>query len=128
MSEHSSEDSSRGSGGEADSAAAAEVGGFEAIAREIAAQLGGDCAPEPESGVAGGSIHRSYRWRCAGVALFVKVADHSDAVGLEAEAAGLLALADAHAVRVPRVLARGTAGRSSFLALEWIESPAGFSF
>jgi len=126
LSEHSSEHSSRGSGEESDEAGATEAGGFEVIAREIAAQLGGDCALEPESGVSGGSIHRSYRWRCGDVALFVKVADHSDAAGLEAEAAGLLALADAHAVRVPRVLARGTAGRNSFLALEWIDSrPSG---
>ncbi len=103
-----------------------EDGGFEAIAREIGAQLGGDCAPEPESGVSGGSIHRSYRWRCGDTPLFVKVADHGGAAGLEAEAAGLSELAGAHAVRTPRVLARGSAGRSAFLALEWIDSrPAG---
>lgn len=99
-----------------------EGGGFEAIAREIGAQLGGDCAPEPQSDVSGGSIHRSYRWLCADAPLFVKVAAPGDAAGLEAEAAGLLALAGARAVRVPRVLARGTAGKSAFLALEWIES------
>ncbi len=100
--------------------------GFEAIAREIALQTGGDCAPEPLSDVAGGSIHRSYRWRCGAAPLFVKVAGHGDAAGLEAEAKGLLALADAHAVRVPRVVARGAAGHGTFLALEWIESrPAG---
>jgi protein-ribulosamine 3-kinase len=103
-------------------------GGFEAIAREIAAQIGGECAPEPQSGVSGGSIHRTYRWRCGDEPLFVKVADHEGVTALEAEAAGLLALAGAHAVRVPRVLARGTAGQSAFLALEWIESrPAGRS-
>jgi fructosamine-3-kinase len=101
-------------------------GGFEAIAREIAAQVAGDCAPEPQSDVSGGSIHRSYRWHCGARPLFVKVADHGGAAGLEAEAKGLMALAGAHAVRVPRVLARGTAGGSSFLALEWIESrPSG---
>jgi len=101
-------------------------GGFEAIAGEISAQLGVDCAQEPESGVAGGSIHRSYRWLCGDTPLFVKVADRGGAGGLEAEATGLLALADAHAVRVPRVVARGTAGQRAFLALEWIESrPAG---
>ncbi|HEX4267848.1 MAG TPA: fructosamine kinase family protein [Steroidobacteraceae bacterium] len=101
-------------------------GGFEAIAREIAAQTGGDCAPEPESSVSGGSIHRCYRWRCGDTPLFVKVADHGGGAGLEAEATGLLTLAGAQAVRVPRVRARGRAGRSTFLALEWIESrPAG---
>jgi protein-ribulosamine 3-kinase len=101
-------------------------GAFEAIAREISAQLGADCAQEPESGVAGGSIHRSYRWLCGGRPLFVKVAERGAAAGLEAEARGLLALAEAHAVRVPRVMARGAAGQVAFLALEWIESrPAG---
>ena len=103
-----------------------EEGGFEALAREIAAQVGGDCAPEPEGGVSGGSIHRCYRWRCGDTLLFVKVADVGGGAGLEAEAAGLLELAGAGAVRIPRVLARGRAGRSAFLALEWIESrPAG---
>ncbi|HUN72746.1 MAG TPA: fructosamine kinase family protein [Steroidobacteraceae bacterium] len=103
-----------------------EDGGFESIAREIGAQMGGDCAPEPQSGVSGGSIHRCYRWRCGDTDLFVKVADRSGGAGLEAEAEGLLTLAEAQAVRVPRVLARGHAGPSVFLALEWIESrPAG---
>jgi protein-ribulosamine 3-kinase len=103
-----------------------ESGGFEAIAREIGVQLGGDCAPEPQSAVSGGSIHRTYRWLCGETPLFVKVAAHSGAAALQAEAAGLLELAGAGAVRIPRVLARGTVGRSAFLALEWIESrPAG---
>lgn len=104
-----------------------EDGGFESLAREIGAQIGEECAPEPQSGVSGASIHRTYRWQCGATALFVKVADHGGgAAGLEAEAAGLQTLADAQAVRVPRVLARGRAGATAFLALEWIESrPAG---
>ncbi|HEY6515541.1 MAG TPA: fructosamine kinase family protein [Steroidobacteraceae bacterium] len=103
-----------------------EDGGFESIAREIGAQLGGECAPEPEGAVSGGSIHRCYRWRCGDARLFVKVSDRDGGAGLDAEARGLLTLALAQAVRVPRVLARGGAGPSTFLALEWIESrPAG---
>ena len=103
-----------------------EEGGFEAIAREIGAQLGGACAPEPQEAVSGGSISRCYRWRCGDTPLFVKVADHRGAAGLLAESAGLVLLGEANAVRIPRVLARGTAGPSAFLALEWIESrPAG---
>jgi protein-ribulosamine 3-kinase len=101
-------------------------GGFEAIAREITGQVGSDCAPEPQSAVSGGSIHRCYRWRCGESLLFVKVAARTGGAALTAEAAGLEALAAAQAVRVPRVLARGAVGRSAFLALEWIESrPAG---
>ena len=104
-----------------------EDGGFEAIAREIGAQLGSDCAPEPEDAVSAGSLNRCYRWRCGATALFVKMADHQQgAAGLLAESAGLAMLAQAHAVHVPRVLASGTAGQSAFLALEWVESrPAG---
>jgi protein-ribulosamine 3-kinase len=101
-------------------------GGFETLAREITGQTGSDCAPEPESAVSGGSIHRCYRWRCGDSLLFVKVAAGTGGAALAAEAAGLEALAGAQAVRVPRVLARGAAGCSAFLALEWIESrPAG---
>jgi protein-ribulosamine 3-kinase len=103
-----------------------QIGGFEQIAREIGAQLGGDCSPEPDYGVSGGRIHRSYRWECGETLLFVKVADRAGAPGLEAEFTGLVALADANAVRVPRVLARGNVGPTAFLALEWIESrPSG---
>jgi protein-ribulosamine 3-kinase len=101
-------------------------GGFEAIARELSAQMGCECAPEPQSAVSGGSIHRSYRWRCGAAALFVKVADDAADATLAAEAAGLEALAKSRAVRVPRIVARGTVGPSAFLAMEWIESrPAG---
>ncbi|HEU5443862.1 MAG TPA: fructosamine kinase family protein [Steroidobacteraceae bacterium] len=103
-----------------------EDGGFDSLAREIGAQIGKECAPEPESGVSGGSIHRTYRWRCGATPVFVKVADHGGGSGLAAEATGLRTLADARAVRVPRVLASGRAGANTFLALEWIESrPAG---
>jgi fructosamine-3-kinase len=103
-----------------------EDGGFENLARELTAQIGEECAPEPQRSVSGGSIHRTYRWRCGRTALFVKVADDGGIASLEAEATGLQTLADAQAVRVPRVLARGRAGATAFLALEWIESrPAG---
>jgi len=100
--------------------------GFDSLAREIGAQIGKECAPEPQSGVSGGSIHRTYRWRCGATPLFVKVADQGSGADLAAEATGLQMLADARAVRVPRVLASGRAGATAFLALEWIESrPAG---
>lgn len=103
-------------------------GGFEAIAGQIGLQLGKVCAPEPEQAVSGGSISRCYRWRCGDTTLFVKVADDRGAAGVAAESAGLALLADARAVRIPRVLARGSAGRNTFLALEWIDSrPAGRS-
>ena len=99
-----------------------EISVFEAIGREIARQSGAACAPEPEEGVAGGSLHRCYLWRCGPTSVFVKMAGERAAAGLEAEAAGLQALAAAQAVRVPQVLARGLAQGHAFLALEWIDT------
>ena len=99
-----------------------ESDALEAVAREIGAQLGLTCAPGPERAVSGGSVYRSYQWRCEAGPLFVKVADASAAGLLEAEAAGLAELAAAHAVRTPALRARGVAGGRAFLALEWIEA------
>lgn len=91
------------------------------LARELAAQLGSDCACEPQSTVAGGSTHRFYRWRCASGWLFVKVARSEAHAQFAAEAQGLTELARADALRVPQVRAQGVAGGHAFLALEWIE-------
>lgn len=100
----------------------AECDAFEALAREIGAQLGVTCAAGPERSVSGGSIHRCYLWRCETGPLFVKVADASAADLFEAEAAGLAELTAAHAVRTPALRARGVASARAFLALEWIEA------
>lgn len=97
------------------------------VAHAIGAQLGVTCAPEPQRSVSGGSIHRCYLWRCEAGPLFVKVADASAAAMLEAEAVGLEELAAARALRIPKVLGRGVAGSSAFLALEWIEARPGGS-
>ena len=95
---------------------------MDAVARELAAQLGVACAPAPERPVHGGSTHRCYRWRTAAGPLFVKVADATAAAALQAEAEGLRELSSAHAVRVPRVISCGFADGRAYLALEWIES------
>lgn len=103
-----------------------EPSAFEAVAHEMARQLGSACEPEPERGVSGGSIHRCYLWRCRETPLFVKMAGVRAAAELDAEAAGLEELTAAEAVRVPKILARGLAAGYAFLALEWIEArPAG---
>jgi protein-ribulosamine 3-kinase len=78
-------------------------------------------APQPESRVHGGCINESYRWESRSGALFVKIAPAAQLAMLEAESEGLQELARAKAVRVPRVLAIGTADGSAFLALEWID-------
>lgn len=97
----------------------------QALARALAEQLGGECAPEPQRAVAGGSFDECYRWRCASGTLFVKVAAAPAAARFAAEAAGLAELARAAALRTPRVCARGIAGEQAFLALEWIDAGSG---
>ena len=93
-----------------------------AIAREISALTGAPCAPAPQHSVAGGSINTSFRWPAGAAALFVKVGALSARDAFAAEAAGLLELGRARALRVPQVLAQGHTDAAAFLALEWIEA------
>jgi protein-ribulosamine 3-kinase len=95
---------------------------FAAIAREIASQSGVRCALAPEQRLGGGGVQACWRWAAAPGALFVKLAGVASLPAFEAEAAGLTALAAARALRVPAVLALGTAGGAAFLAIEWLQS------
>ena len=98
---------------------------FPSLARELGALAGGRCAAEPERRVGGGSINTCYAWRCGARLLFVKVAAREALAGFTAESEGLAALAAARTLRVPQVLARGSAEEGAFLALEWIERGPG---
>jgi fructosamine-3-kinase len=80
-----------------------------------------DAAPVPAAAASGTSAGPAWRWSLApGLEAFVKTAPAADAGRLDAEADGLAALAGAEAVRVPRVLAAGTAGGLAWLAVEWL--------
>ncbi|MBX5461388.1 MAG: fructosamine kinase family protein [Steroidobacteraceae bacterium] len=98
---------------------------------EIAVRLGQALRrvvdPRPRSSVHGGCINDSYRWESRSGPLFVKVAGADRLSMFEAEAEGLRELADAGAVRVPRVLAVGCEADRAFLALEWIDLGASSS-
>lgn len=98
---------------------------FAAIAREIDALTGARCAGAPERRLAGGSINECYRWESAAGAMFVKVAAAGALPMFQAEAAGLAELERSRALRVPRLLACGSASGAAFLALEWIEAGEG---
>ena len=95
---------------------------FTALARELGALCGVRCAQAPgrRLGSSGGS--ESYEWPCDCGTLFVKVAPTERRAALEAEAAGLVELGRARALRVPRVLASGATDAAAFLALEWIDA------
>lgn len=93
---------------------------YPAIAHELA-RAGIRCQDRPDGRVGGGSIHECHRWLSDTGPLFVKIAGPAERVMLEAEAAGLEALASAGSVRVPAVRALGSTADAAFLALEWID-------
>jgi protein-ribulosamine 3-kinase len=94
---------------------------YAAISEQLSASLRERVEPRPAATVHGGCINECFKWKRSGGALFVKIAEAQRRSMLEAEAAGLEELARAEAVRVPRVLALGTAGEHAYLALEWID-------
>ena len=92
-----------------------------AISPWLSRHAGRQFAATPAAEVTGGSVHRCTRWHGAGGDAFVKLAAADCLDAFEAEAAGLQALAEAGALRVPAVLAVGEAGGHALLALEWLE-------
>lgn len=91
------------------------------LSAALATALGTRVSSAPQARVHGGCINESYRWETAAGPLFVKIAEVSRRSMLEAEAAGLIELAQANAVRVPAVRAVGATADHAFLALEWLE-------
>jgi protein-ribulosamine 3-kinase len=71
--------------------------------------------------VGGGSIHQALRYRTHQGSVFLKTGPRAVEPMLASEAAGLRELAQANAIRVPRVLALGEADDQTFLCLEWLD-------
>ncbi len=92
-----------------------------AISNWLSRNMGRTFVTTSATEVTGGSIHRCTRWHGAGGDAFVKLAAADRLTAFEAEAAGLQALAEAGALRVPAVLAVGEAGGHALLALEWLD-------
>ena len=92
-----------------------------AISSWLSRNTGRSFASAPAAEVAGGSVYRCVRWASESSDAFVKLAAADSLAALEAEAAGLQALAKADALRVPAVLAVGDAGGHALLALEWLD-------
>jgi protein-ribulosamine 3-kinase len=91
------------------------------IAAALSDKLGTRIEEGSRREVSGGSINRAFEYRSARGSIFVKVSSAPNAVDmLQAEAAGLKALASAQAVRVPAVILQGRCAEGAYLALEWI--------
>jgi protein-ribulosamine 3-kinase len=71
--------------------------------------------------VAGSSSAGTFALPTGAATVFLKVVEASRSWAIEAEAAGLAALAQARSLAVPGVLDCGVAGRAAYLALEWID-------
>lgn len=90
------------------------------LEQSLSTALGAAIDARPQA-VGGGSINEAVRYRTSRGPVFVKRGPAAALAMFEAEAAGLTALDEAKAVRVPQVLAVGEADGAAFLALEWIE-------
>ncbi len=88
----------------------------ENLLRECGVRLLGDARP-----VGGGSINRAFAVSSERGPLFLKLNTASTLGMFEAEAAGLAALRQAQAVRVPSVVALGAVADTAYLVLEWID-------
>jgi len=89
---------------------------------EIARQLAPTAQVASVTAVGGGCINQTSRLRLNdGQCYFVKLNDAGRLPMLAAERAGLEVLAQTGAMRVPRPLLHGVAGRHAFLILEWLE-------
>ena len=96
-----------------------------ALGEAIADAIGARFVPSAVRPVGGGCIHTALAIEGdtpeGKQRFFAKVNEASRAQLFEAEADGLAALAAAHEVAVPKVVARGDDGERAWLVLEWLE-------
>jgi fructosamine-3-kinase len=95
------------------------------IAERIAEASGEPFEPLPPRTIGGGCVNAAVRLSDGRRSYFVKTNAASRLEMFEAEEAGLQALADSGAIRVPRPVASGIAGSRAWLAMEYIESSGG---
>jgi fructosamine-3-kinase len=100
---------------------------WDQIARHIAEITGKPFEIEKTRSVTGGCINQGYRAIGQNASYFVKINDAAQLAMFEAEAEGLEQMAKTGTIRVPRPICSGTVGRSSYLAMEWLEFGGGDS-
>ncbi|APZ44242.1 fructosamine kinase family protein [Acidihalobacter ferrooxydans] len=94
---------------------------FAQIAAELSTALDRPVVIDRTQTLGGGSINHAFRLDTSAGHVFVKT-NHADRADMfAAEAAGLDELAAATALRVPRVLARGSTDTQAWLALDYLE-------
>lgn len=91
------------------------------ITEQIANVTGRPLRQPQRQAVGGGSINQAYVLRDGQQSYFVKLNEAVQVTMFEAEALGLREMHQTQTIRVPQPICWGTAGSSSYLALEWIE-------
>lgn len=94
---------------------------WQAVARGISAATGQPFQIRQQQPVSGGCINRATVLRDGARAYFVKLNGAEQRDMFEAEAAGLAALRDAEAIRVPAPVCTGLAGTQAYLAIEYLD-------
>ncbi len=94
---------------------------WQAVSDSLFEQAGTTLNPGTSQPVSGGCISATWRIESTDGLLFAKTADAEAAEMFQAEAAGLVALADAGGLRVPRPVACGASENDSWLLMEWID-------
>jgi fructosamine-3-kinase len=97
------------------------TGGWERIADSMSRALGRAVRVEHGQAVDGGCINRNFRISTSLGPFFVKLNATAGVAMFEAEAAGLLELAAAGAVRVPQPIAWGADDTHAWLVLEYLQ-------
>ncbi len=98
---------------------------WQALAEQLAALSGRAAGAARATPMAGGDINRAYRLETGGGRYFVKLNEAARESMFAAERAGLEAIEQTAAIRVPRVYLTGVDGQYSYIVLEYIELRGG---
>lgn len=94
---------------------------WQIIAQHIAHSIAAPFNPLEPKSIGGGCINMGVRLSDGERTFFVKLNSASLSDMFEAEAEGLIALAETHTLRVPKPVCNGQSGEQSYLAMEFIE-------
>lgn len=94
---------------------------WQTIANHIGQVTGQAFGVQSRRSISGGCINQGYCLQGGGRSYFVKLNRASQLPMFEAEALGLMAIANTQTVRVPQPLASGQGDSQSYLILEWLE-------
>ena len=94
---------------------------WEQIAGQISQVTGKPFQPNHRRSVGGGSVNQAYSLSEGDRAYFVKLNQASQIAMFEAEALGLRQIFASKTIRVPEPICWGTAEKSAYIVLEWLD-------